>query len=59
MSPIFQSHDNVIKVSQITQLGEIPKYIEIPEPPAPDADSVQIKVLAAGIHRLLRIRMMG
>jgi NADPH:quinone reductase-like Zn-dependent oxidoreductase len=49
-----------MKAAQVTSWGEIPKYVEIPAPPAPaDSNTVQIKVLAAGIHRLVRSRAQG
>jgi NADPH:quinone reductase-like Zn-dependent oxidoreductase len=49
-----------MKAAQITSWGEIPKYVDVPAPPTPaDSNTVQIKVLAAGIHRLVRFRTLG
>ena len=46
--------------AQVQQWGESPKYIEVPTPPAPESDDmVQVKVLAAGLHRLVRSRASG
>jgi NADPH:quinone reductase-like Zn-dependent oxidoreductase len=50
-----------MKAAQITAWGQTPKLVTLPVPPLPaaDADEVQIKVLAAGIHRLVRLRTEG
>jgi NADPH:quinone reductase-like Zn-dependent oxidoreductase len=49
-----------MKAAQVTTWGEIPKYVDIPAPQTPPpADTVQIKVLAAGIHRVVRTRAEG
>jgi NADPH:quinone reductase-like Zn-dependent oxidoreductase len=50
-----------MKAAQVTAWGQTPRLVTLPAPPlpAPDADEVQIKVLAAGIHRLVRSRAEG
>src|ERR1700677_299673 len=50
-----------VKAAQVTYWGETPKLVTLTMPPlpAPDADEVQIKVLAAGIHRVVRSRAEG
>ncbi|KAG0645469.1 hypothetical protein D0Z07_8547 [Hyphodiscus hymeniophilus] len=48
-------------IAQITQWGEAPKYVETPAPelPSSDSDFVQVKVLAAGLHNVVRARAQG
>jgi len=50
-----------MKAAQVTSWGETPKLVTLTMPPLPasDADEVQIKVLAAGIHRVVRSRAEG
>jgi NADPH:quinone reductase-like Zn-dependent oxidoreductase len=50
-----------MKVAQVTEFGQLPKYVEVetPEIPALDSDQVQIKVIAAGVHQLVRSRAAG
>ncbi|KAF3915291.1 hypothetical protein AA313_de0201753 [Arthrobotrys entomopaga] len=48
-----------MKAAQITEWNTTPKYTELPPPPAPGPDEEQIKVIAAGIHRLVRGRATG
>src|ERR1700753_2379935 len=49
-----------MKAALVTTWGETPKYVDIPTPPTPtDSDTVQIKVIAAGIHRVVRSRAQG
>jgi len=48
-----------MKAAQITSWNTTPTYVDLPSPPAPTATQVQIKVLAAGIHRLVRLRTTG
>ena len=47
--------------ARVEKWCEAPKYIEVPTPPVPNPESneVQIKVLAAGLHRLVRSRADG
>ena len=45
--------------AQITGWGEAPKYIEVPELPTPGPDEVRVKVLASGLHRVVRSRASG
>ena len=42
--------------AQVTEWGQNPKYVEVEEPAEPSADSglVKIKVVAAGVHQLVR-----
>ncbi|KAF2813640.1 GroES-like protein [Mytilinidion resinicola] len=44
--------------AQVPAWGSPPVYVSIPEPPS-TPDTVQIKVLAAGLHRLVRSRAAG
>jgi NADPH:quinone reductase-like Zn-dependent oxidoreductase len=48
-----------MKAARITQWNTTPKYTEVPAPPTPGPDEVQIKVIAAGIHSLVRGRVTG
>ncbi|KAJ3054829.1 hypothetical protein HK097_000694 [Rhizophlyctis rosea] len=50
-----------MKQVQISAWGTLPKYVDTPAPPTPNANSdlVQIKVLASGLHSLVRGRATG
>lgn len=50
-----------MKQAQVAAWGESPKSVEAPTPALPSADSgqVQVKVLAAGLHNLVRGRASG
>jgi NADPH:quinone reductase-like Zn-dependent oxidoreductase len=50
-----------MKIAQVTEFGQPPKYVEAEDPPVPAADSelVQVKMLAAGLHILVRLRAAG
>jgi NADPH:quinone reductase-like Zn-dependent oxidoreductase len=50
-----------MKIAQVSEFGQAPKYVEVEAPPvpAPDSDLVQIKVIASGVHRLVRSRAAG
>lgn len=45
----------------VTKWGEIPKYVEVDTPPTPPADSglIQIKLVAAGLHQVVKSRTTG
>jgi len=45
----------------ITKWGEIPKYVEVDTPPVPAADSdlIQVKLVASGVHQVVRLRAEG
>lgn len=47
--------------AQVQQWGEPPKYIEVstPSTPSPDSDTVQVTLLAVGLHRVVRSRASG
>ena len=47
--------------ARVDQWGQLPRYVDLPYPetPAAEADHVQIKVLAAGLHRFVRSRAAG
>ena len=45
--------------AQVTQWGQPPTYTEVPEPQAPGPDEVRVKVIAAGLHRVVRSRAAG
>ena len=48
-------------LARVDKWGEAPEYIEAPAPaaPSPDSNEVHIKVLATGLHRLVRSRADG
>jgi NADPH:quinone reductase-like Zn-dependent oxidoreductase len=48
-----------MKAAIVNQWGDTPQYLDIPAPPPPAADEVQIRVIAAGTHRLVRTRTTG
>jgi NADPH:quinone reductase-like Zn-dependent oxidoreductase len=50
-----------MKAALINKWGDTPKYVDTENPPlpAPDAEEVQVKVIAAGLHRLVRGRATG
>ena len=45
----------------VTKWGEIPKYVEVDTPavPSPESGLIQVKLLAAGLHRLVKARATG
>jgi NADPH:quinone reductase-like Zn-dependent oxidoreductase len=45
----------------VTKWGEIPKYVEVETPlvPSPDSDLVQLKVIASGLHQVVKSRAEG
>ncbi|KAE9367550.1 quinone oxidoreductase [Stipitochalara longipes BDJ] len=45
----------------VTKWGEIPKYLEVDTPPVPSADSdtIQVKLVASGVHQVVRSRAEG
>jgi len=47
--------------AQVASWGQPPQYISVPDPetPAPDSGLTQVKVLAVGLHRLVRSRAAG
>ncbi|KAF2437072.1 quinone oxidoreductase [Tothia fuscella] len=50
-----------MKIAEVTEFGQPPKYVETKDPPVPasDSDLVQVKLLAAGVHVLVRLRAAG
>lgn len=50
-----------MQAAQMSEGFNTPKFTSIPKPPQPDASSdlVQLKVLATGLHRLVRSRASG
>ncbi|TID23127.1 Glycogen [starch] synthase [Venturia nashicola] len=50
-----------MKTAQVTEFGQKPKCVEVENPhtPPPDSDQVQIKVIASGVHVLVRSRAAG
>lgn len=52
---------STIHIAQVTTYGEPPAYTAAPAPPTPEPASglVQIRVLAAGVHQLVRSRAAG
>ena len=50
----------MMHAAQVQQWGEAPKYIEVTTPSVPTPeDTMQVKVLAAGLHRIVRSRASG
>ncbi|KAF4314564.1 Alcohol dehydrogenase superfamily zinc-containing [Botryosphaeria dothidea] len=49
----------LMKQAQVAAWGQPPKCVQVPSPAAPSADHVQINVLAAGLHNLVRARAAG
>ncbi|KAI0765153.1 hypothetical protein C8Q74DRAFT_1286571 [Fomes fomentarius] len=52
---------STIHAAQVTSWGAAPTYTTVPAPPAPppSSDIVQIRVLATGVHQLVRSRAAG
>ncbi|KAL8663161.1 MAG: hypothetical protein Q9202_004093 [Teloschistes flavicans] len=52
---------STMQAAQMTQGSKLPKFTSVPKPSQPDApsDLVQLKVLATGLHRLVRSRASG
>ncbi|GME50138.1 Alcohol dehydrogenase superfamily zinc-containing [Neofusicoccum parvum] len=48
-----------MKQAQVTVWGEAPKCVSVPDLPAASSGQVQIRVLAAGLHNLVRSRAAG
>ena len=48
-----------MRQAQVTEWGQPPKCVEIPEPPAAGPDEVRIKVLGTGLHRVVQSRAAG
>jgi NADPH:quinone reductase-like Zn-dependent oxidoreductase len=50
-----------MKIAQVSEFGQAPKYVDAEDPPipAPDSELVQVKLAAAGVHILVRIRAAG
>lgn len=42
--------------AQVTTWGQPPKYVEVPVPPPPSDDEIRVKVIASGLHRVVRSR---
>ncbi|KAH7406674.1 hypothetical protein DE146DRAFT_648088 [Phaeosphaeria sp. MPI-PUGE-AT-0046c] len=50
---------STVKAAIVNEWGVVPQYTDIPAPPNPSADEVQIRTIAAGTHRLVRGRVAG
>jgi NADPH:quinone reductase-like Zn-dependent oxidoreductase len=48
-----------MKAATVSEWGTTPQYLDVSAPPAPATDEVQIRVIAAGTHRLVRSRTTG
>ncbi|QDS69129.1 hypothetical protein FKW77_010371 [Venturia effusa] len=48
-----------MKAAQVNEFGQKPKCIEVENVSAPDSDQVRIKVIASGVHALVRLRAAG
>lgn len=44
---------------RVTEYGQPPKCVDVAEPPAPKEDEVQLKIIATGIHQVVRSRAAG
>jgi NADPH:quinone reductase-like Zn-dependent oxidoreductase len=45
--------------AQIHEWGQAPKYLEVADPAAPSGDEVRIKLLATGVHQVVKSRASG
>ena len=45
--------------AQVTEWGQLPKYAEVSEPPAPAPNETRVKVVATGLHQVVRSRASG
>ncbi|KAK8859052.1 alcohol dehydrogenase protein [Apiospora arundinis] len=45
--------------AQVQSWSEAPRYLSVAAPPAPTADEIQLRVLAAGAHNVVRSRATG
>ncbi|KAJ3115711.1 hypothetical protein HK100_001261 [Physocladia obscura] len=48
-----------MKVAQVTSWLRAPQYLTVAEIPRPSEDQIQLKVVAVGLHRLVRARASG
>ncbi|KAF3919647.1 Zeta-crystallin [Dactylellina cionopaga] len=48
-------------IAQVSEWGKTPKYVEVEnlEEPSPESDLIKIKVVAAGVHNIVRSRAAG
>ncbi|KAI1741501.1 hypothetical protein F4680DRAFT_415583 [Xylaria scruposa] len=46
-------------IAQVLDWSEGPKYMTVDDPPAPSENQVQLRVLAAGLHQVVRSRASG
>lgn len=45
--------------AQVTAWGSAPVYVAVSDPPAPSSSQIQLRVLATGVHQLVRSRAAG
>ena len=48
-----------MRQAQVTEWGQPPKCVDVPEPPVPGPDEVRVKVLGTGLHRVVQSRAAG
>ena len=48
-----------MRQAQVAEWGQPPKCIEVPELPPPSEDEVRIKIIATGLHQVVRSRASG
>lgn len=48
-----------MKQAQVTNWGEAPKYLDVAAPGPPSSDQLQLQVLGAGLHALVKLRAAG
>ncbi|KAI0430545.1 hypothetical protein F5Y09DRAFT_227099 [Xylaria sp. FL1042] len=46
-------------IAQVHDWAEGPRYVTVDDPPAPSEDELQLRVLAAGLHQVVRSRASG
>lgn len=48
-----------MKIAQVTQFGDLPAIHTVPDPSVPKGNEIQLRVIAAGVHQLVRSRAAG
>ncbi|KAI1419226.1 hypothetical protein F5Y12DRAFT_779016 [Xylaria sp. FL1777] len=46
-------------IAQVRDWSEGPRYVSVEDPPAPSENQIQLRVLAAGLHQVVRSRASG
>ncbi|KAI4592777.1 hypothetical protein KJ359_010408 [Pestalotiopsis sp. 9143b] len=53
------TQEDVMQIAQVASWSEKPRYVTAPKPPAPQDSDIQLRVLAAGAHQVVRSRAAG